>query len=112
MAKDDYFVIVYQLLKYLYECLKRGVQPDINMLDPSTFNISESYWDYVMKNLIEDGYIEGVRIVQVDGADRLPLVNLNEIQITPVGIEYLESNSSIQKAMKFMQNIKSSLPFI
>ncbi len=24
MAKDNYFVIVYQVLKYLYDCLKRG----------------------------------------------------------------------------------------
>lgn len=23
MAQNDYFVIVYQVLKYLYECLKR-----------------------------------------------------------------------------------------
>ena len=24
MAQNDYFVIVYQVLKYLYECLKKG----------------------------------------------------------------------------------------
>lgn len=29
MARDDYFVIVYQLMKYLYECLKRGEKPEV-----------------------------------------------------------------------------------
>ena len=28
MAQDDYFVIVYQVLKYLYECLKKGEKPE------------------------------------------------------------------------------------
>lgn len=26
MAKDDYHVIVYQILAYLYQCLKKGEQ--------------------------------------------------------------------------------------
>ena len=28
MAKDDYFVIVYRLLKYLYDCLKKSEKPN------------------------------------------------------------------------------------
>ena len=27
MAKDDYFVIVYKILTYFYECLKAGKKP-------------------------------------------------------------------------------------
>ena len=29
MAKDDYFVLVYRLLRYLYGCLKAGERSDI-----------------------------------------------------------------------------------
>lgn len=29
MAQNDYFVIVYQVLKYLYECMKLGVEPEL-----------------------------------------------------------------------------------
>ena len=32
MAKDDYFVIVYQILSYLYQRLKRGESVDARMI--------------------------------------------------------------------------------
>ena len=32
MAKDDYFVIVYRLLKYLYDCLKKSSKPNAEVL--------------------------------------------------------------------------------
>lgn len=36
MAKDDYFVLVNKLLRYLYKCLKQGLAPDWNLLAPNT----------------------------------------------------------------------------
>ena len=44
MAKDDMEVIVYCILKELYECMKQGVnvnKPDINY---KRFDIPYSYW--------------------------------------------------------------------
>ena len=35
MAQNDYFVIVYQVLKYLYECLKKGEKPEACYLTAS-----------------------------------------------------------------------------
>lgn len=32
MAKDDYYVIVYKILAYLYDCLKQGEEPQSNMI--------------------------------------------------------------------------------
>lgn len=32
MAKDDYFVLVYKILAYLYTVLKEGRSPDPQML--------------------------------------------------------------------------------
>ena len=32
MAKDDYFYVVYRILSYLYQCLKRGHRPDITRI--------------------------------------------------------------------------------
>lgn len=40
MAKDDYFYIVYQVLKYLYDCLKTGGTPDIELLSSEYLNIN------------------------------------------------------------------------
>ena len=30
MAKNDYFVVAYRILTYLYECFKAGEKPDID----------------------------------------------------------------------------------
>ena len=37
MAQNDYFVIVYQVLKYLYECLKKGEKPEACYLTASAY---------------------------------------------------------------------------
>lgn len=39
MAQNDYFVIVYQVLKYLYECLKKGEKPEACYFTASAYNI-------------------------------------------------------------------------
>ena len=36
MAQNDYFVIVYRVLKYLYDCLKKGEKPEAEYLVAST----------------------------------------------------------------------------
>ena len=62
MAKDDYYVIVYQILAYLYVKLKSGEPVDANMLknDGPYFQINEKYWCYVMENLLESGLVRGI----------------------------------------------------
>lgn len=47
MARDDYFVIVYQVLKYLYDCLKKGEKPDRRFLTNDEYSIPENYWQYI-----------------------------------------------------------------
>jgi hypothetical protein len=53
MAKDDYHVIVYKILAYLYSCLKKGENPEKEYLlcDGALFNINHTYWLYIIKNL-------------------------------------------------------------
>lgn len=45
MAQNDYFVIVYRVLKYLYDCLKKGEKPEVEYLVASTYNISRKLLD-------------------------------------------------------------------
>ncbi|MFW5630377.1 hypothetical protein [Acetivibrio ethanolgignens] len=51
MAKDDYFVIVYRILNYLYECFKAGERPDMEMFGPVALRINNGYWVNVMESL-------------------------------------------------------------
>lgn len=104
MSKDDYFVLAYKLLAYLYDCLKSGESPDMEYLDYDTkaFPIHEAYWHYLLTNLYKDGYIEGIAIegiafVSIPYRENKGVKILSNLQITPKGIEYLQENSTMQK---------------
>lgn len=114
MAKDDYPVIVYQILAYLYNCLKKDIKVDASNLvaQGKLFNVNTNYWQFIMTNLVEEGYIDGVKIERVWG-EKYPVVNsLEDIGITPKGIEYLTDNSFIKKAKEMLKDVKAIVPFV
>lgn len=112
MAKDDYFVIVYQILAYLYQCLKKGVDVDARMVahDSPNININKRYWVYVIDHLSEDGLIEGV-VFANSYEGRIPY-ELSKCAITPKGIAYLCENSFMEKAKSFLKDVKDIVPFV
>ena len=114
MARDDYYVIVYQILSYLYQCLKKGkpVNPDMISNSNKYFNINQQYWEYIMYNLVRYEYIEGLVLLEVDGKDYPYVENLEKATITPKGIDYLCDNSFMKKAKHFLKDIKEIAPFI
>lgn len=113
MAKDDYHVIVYQILAYLYVKLKEGERPDPSFLKPDSqyLKINERYWHYVMENLLKSGYITGITITKAWGNEKL-ICNLEDCQITPEGIEFLCDNSFLEKAKNFLKDAKAIVPFV
>ena len=113
MAKDDYYVIVYQILSYLYSQLKKGkdIEPEKLLHDGTLFNINYDYWVYIMVNMLEQGFIKGVNNANV-GNGYYIVQQLKDIRITPKGIEYLCENSFIEKAKQFLKDVKEITPFI
>lgn len=113
MARDDYFVIVYKILTYLYECLKTGKNIDTyNILSAETYGIEESYFNYILIQLYEEGYIEGINIIPITGTKRKGVKITSEIVIKPKGIEYLQENSMLSKAKNIVKDIKDIIPRI
>ncbi|MBF1051737.1 MAG: hypothetical protein HXL16_05970 [Peptostreptococcaceae bacterium] len=118
MAKDDYFVIVYYILSYLYSCLKRGkqVDEDILMLKNYKAEINEEYITYIYDNLYKDKYIEGIVIKRRSelGSYKVQvfIADLYNTRITPKGIEYLEENSMFKKIKENVKDIKELIQFI
>lgn len=110
MAQNDYFVIVYRVLKYLYDCLKKGEKPEAEYLVASTYNIPENYWIYILLSLINEEYIKGIRVNHTK--DGVIFGDLQKAIITPKGIEYLFENSLIEKAKKTLKDVKDMIPFI
>ncbi len=111
MAKDDYFVIVYKLLSYLYMQLKTGEDIDEKMIghDSPILQINKRYWNYIMENLIKDEYIT-CSTVKVWG--REIIYDLRTVEITPAGIAYVSDHSLFEKVKEFLKDIKEITPFI
>ena len=111
MAKDDYFVIVYKILAYLYVQLKAGQPIDSDMLAAhgGLFHINESYHAYILTSLLDEGYIDGVRTKAWGGEEFL---DLSQCRITPHGIAYIFENTLFEKAKKFLKDVKDITPFI
>ena len=105
MAKDDYFVIIYDILSYLYLCLKNGDKVEKARLYASTYGISESYWLYILESLLEQGYTKGYTITKFE--DKVGHSDLKTIQITPVGIQYLFDDELLKKAGKELRALNS-----
>ena len=112
MAKDDYFVIVYQILAYLYRCLKDGetVQSEMLMCESPLLQIKQTYSTNIIENMLKQEFIEGITITRAWGSDVI-YSNFENCRITPKGIEYLCDNSTIKKAYRFLKEVKSIVPF-
>lgn len=102
MAKNDYHVIVYQILAYLYAQLKKGkpIEPEMISNDSWLLEINYDYWLYIMKSLLELEYISGIQIQEIDGSGKVRY--LNKCQITPKGIEYICDDKMIEKVRNYV----------
>lgn len=110
MAKDDYFVIVYDLLTYLYDCLKSGRRVDMAELTAERYGIPESYWLYILDSLLEQGFAQGYRFRQTKFG--IVHIDLGDMQISPAGIQYMFENSLFEKTKKTLKELKDTVPFI
>lgn len=112
MAKDDYFVIIYQILKGLYEALKSGKAVTAESLtkwyEVGEKGLNATYWSYILDSLSDSGYIQGLEKVENYGG----AYYAGEIQITPKGIEYLFDNSTMSKIKNTIKEFKDILPLI
>ena len=108
MAKDDYFVVVYRILAYLYACVKAGVKPDRKEISPAALEIEPGYWLYIMRYMQSDGYIHGFYSGGLLGAT--PAVKVDDVEITPKGITFHQENSSMAKAKEFLKTVKEIIP--
>lgn len=110
MAKDDYFVLAYRILAYLYACLKAGEQSDLKHICAEELGITPNYWEYIMRHLHQEGFIEGIFVVNVIGRATPQIKLTPATMITPKGIEFLENNSTMAKAKNFLKTLKETIP--
>lgn len=107
MAKNDYFVVAYRILTYLYECFKAGEKPDIDFYGADALKINNGYWVNVMESLYNESCIIGINIINSAGIQGIKAIDL---KITQKGIEYLQENSFMAKAKDFLKTAKEIIP--
>lgn len=93
MAKNDYCVVAYKILNYLYEMLRDGRPIYCNEIqnDGSLFPIlNDEYWNTIIDNLISNGYI--FEDEEKLYADSIEYMKIATYSITIKGIEYMYQN--------------------
>lgn len=100
MAKDDMNLIVYKILRYLYDCNRKGKTPTFsdlfNVLEHST--IPQCYLASVLIELVESGYIVGCDVLITKDVTHFALQS--DARITLKGVNFLDDNSKMKKAAK------------
>ena len=99
MAKDDYDVIVYRILVYLYACFKGKI-----LFEGATFreavrkNVeSDEYFARVLRLMLSESLISGLVVTKAWGQTYLIASDLRDMEITAEGIHYLKENSTMQR---------------
>lgn len=107
MAKDDYDVIVYKVLLYLYAVLKRKISFDRRAFDAliERQDIAEEYFVDILRMMTAEELIEGAVFVRTWSTDYILISPLSQITITAKGIRYLKDNSAMKKVMESLRQI-------
>lgn len=112
MKKNDYHVILCQILTYLYDCLRNSEVPDKEHL--KSFDIPIKYWELIFLGLLNNKYVTGVHLINRNSDPRKEKalwgdtppqdrqVSIWDICIAPKGIEYLLENEFMIKTREML----------
>ena len=109
MAKNDYYVIAYRILAYIYACLKEDAAFNPEEISYERLAIPESYWNVVAVDLVERGYIKDAFVIPVLRDGKRVKWGIRPI-VTMEGVEFLHSNSMMGKAKEFLKTLKETIP--
>ena len=102
MAYDDYFVVIAQILTYLYCRMKKGEKVDPKAISCDALDINREYHRTIVGDMFSSGYIK-------------PLANMpssleleygrGNIAVTAKGIEYLHEAHVMHRALMEIKRI-------
>lgn len=103
MSSDDFEVIAYKILSYLYACLKQGKEVDISSMR-SLAGCNEFYFSTVVKNLQSKGFVDGFHFDGLSGVvmDSNAIAAAGCPAITMDGAVFVKENSRMSQVKKFL----------
>ena len=108
MEKDDYFRVVFCILKAAYEYKKAHMRFDEEEISPDVLGINEGYRDEILEEMLEEGYIKGITVKKYISGSYIS--GFECLNITPKGIEYLNENSNMKKVYVTLKETRGLLP--
>ena len=102
----DNFKTIYLILKVLEAALDTGLDED--EISAERLGISERRRLSLLGMLQDSGYIKG--FAYQDGPMGTKFINLDRLEITLKGLEYLEENTTMKKVCRFMKELKLATP--
>lgn len=109
MANNDMYVVMYKVIAYLYDCMKKGIAPEGEKWSCMALGIPESYWASVVSELVDHRFITGVKVIPYGDGARM--VSIGRAEVTMEGVAFAQENSMMAKAKAFLQDAKASVPF-
>lgn len=109
MVNNDMYVVMYKIIAYLYDCMKRGEKPRDDGWSASALGIPEPYWARVVEELTSHGLIG---VVNVFHGSISTTVVLADPYVTMEGVAFAQENSMMGRARQFLVDAKASIPFI
>lgn len=110
MPHDDYFRIVFIILKSLYEYKKAHKKFDLDEISAEVLKINEGYRDEILEEMLDSGYVKGFKVKQYIAGKHI--TGLSNIDITERGIEYLSENSNMKKVYAILKETRDWIPGI
>lgn len=112
MAKDDYFKIVYIILKTIEKNMKAGVITPADEISHEALEIPYVYWASIIEELVRKDLIKGVDVLHGKGTGVPCVPSIRHPELTFEGMEFLQNNSAMKKIQEALKNMKGIIPNI
>lgn len=99
MAKDDMFVVMCKVICYLYDCMKKGIEPDEKRYSCEALDIPYEYWLDVFSEMVSHGHVSGVTVRRLFGTRD---IEFDRPTVTIEGLQFARENSMMARAMRFV----------
>lgn len=103
MSYDDYWVVAYKVLSYLYACMRAGKRVDVSRMRELS-GVNEAYFGQVVRGLQDKGLVSGFHFDGLSGViiDSPSSAYADEPAVTMDGAAYVRENSRMVQAGRFL----------
>ena len=104
----DHTKAIFQILKAIdvaFEKQNFDLKETFNL---GKLNISEHRLILILENLVNYGYIDGIKISY--SLNNQPLISISYPRLTLSGMDFLENNLSMKKAYRLLKELKEWIP--